>query len=299
MIKFITKHFWIFLLLGIILGLFVSYSSLLSPYIMYLLMIVLFLTSLKISLKETITSFKKPLLLIYLVFLVLIATPIIMYLLVKNILPSEYSLAVLILVAMPAGMATPAYSDIFKGNRSLSLVLAVTSSLIAPITIPLILFLITGAKYNLPILKMFYSLALMLVLPFVLATIIRRFTKKIIRKTQKYYSALSIIILIFVIAGGIAKIRETFFQILPEIIFPFIILFLITILLTLIGYYAIPRATKRTKISSALSTAYVNASLALVFTATFFGPKVLLLVTMQQFIGNFTVIGFGYLVRKN
>lgn len=297
MINFITKYFWIFFILGMILGLFVKLSSLVSPYIIYILMFVLFLTILKIDFSQIIKSFKKPFLIIYLTFLTLIIAPLLAYLLAKSILAPEYTLAILILFAMPAGMATPAYSDIFKGNTPLSLIVTTISSLLAPITIPIILLFITGTKYNLSFLSMFQTLAMIIFIPFILAFIIKKFAKTTISKTQKYYSAISVIAIMIIIMGAVAKIEKNI--ITTDIIFPAIILLLITIIITTISYFAIPKSIKRTKISSSLAIAYINSSLAIVFASGLFSSKTVLLIILHQFIGNLTLIGFGYLARRN
>ncbi len=287
-------------MLGILIGTFFPYSSLLTPYILYILMFVLFLTSLKIDLKKIFERIKNLKLVLYLISLILVISPLLLYYIFKPLVEQEYGLAILILLVMPAGMAVPVYATIFKGDKELALIITTLTSLLCPLTIPILIYLLSGIETDINFFKLFITLSTVIFIPFLSSTIFRKFLKKFIYNTKKYYSSISIIAITFIIIGAIAKVEVT--QIISNkglsIIFPFFLLFVLSTLLFLVGYLAAHKGNKESKITSSLSIAYMNSTLAIVIAAEFFSSETLLLVTLYQIPSTVTLISFGYLIRK-
>jgi len=296
----VSKYFWVFFLLGLLAGIFIKSSSILSPYILYFLMFAFFLSCLKIKNSNIIKKIKKPFLIIYLILLILIIVPTIIYLLVRNFIEFEYAIAILILLAMPAGMIVPTYATIFKGDKELALILAILTSLLCPITIPALIYLLSGIKTNINFLNMFTTLSMIIFIPFISAIIIKKTSPNFIQKTKQYYSSISILAVTLIIAGATAKIDfiptiSNDISIIPS----FTLLFAITFFLYLIGYYIVFNKNKKTKITSSLAMAYMNSGLAIVFAAEFFTAKTLLLVTLYQIPTTLGIIIFGSLIKNN
>ncbi len=200
---------------------------------------------------------------------------------------------------MPAGMSTPVYATIFKGDSELALIVSVITSLLCPLTIPFLIHFLAGIQTNINLFQMFGSLSMIIFVPFILSILFRKIGKAAIHNTEKYYSQVSILIITLIMAGAIAKVNVI--RALDggnSIIYPFFLLFVLALLLHIIGYCAIYKRDNKTRITSSLSTAYMNSTLAIVFAAEFFGPKTLLLVTLYQIPTNLVLIGFGYVVKK-
>lgn len=264
-----------------------------------MMMFVLFLSCLKINPEGIFEKVKDFKLVVYLALLILIIIPLLIYPLFNIFLKFEYGLAILILLLMPTGIAVPAYAIILRGDKELALVLSTITSLICPLTVPLLIYFLIGVKTELNFSHIFIALSAIIFIPFILSAIFRKIGKKIIKKTEKYYSSVSIVIITLIMAGAIAKVDAS--QIMNEnksIIYPFLSLFFLVILLHLIGYFAIYKKDVQTKITSSLSLAYMNSTLAIVFAAEFFGPETLLLVVLYQIPTNLALIVFGYLTKR-
>ena len=297
--EFITKYFWVFFASGILAGIFLPFSSLFAPYILYMLMFVLFLSCLKINTEEIIEKIKDFKLIFYLVFLILIIMPLLIYPLFNIFLKEEYSLAVLILLTMPAGMAVPIYATLFKGDKELALIISVITSLLCPLTVPVLIYFLTDVQTEVNPIQMFTNLSIIIFIPFILSIIFRKIGRKTIKNTKKYYSPISILIISLIITGATSKANVL--QIINDnksIIWPFLSLFILATLLHLIGYYTVYKKGQRTKITGSLALAYMNSTLAIVFASSFFGPETILLVILYQIPTNLVLITFGY-ISKN
>ncbi len=296
--QLIEKYYWLFFALGMALGWFVPQTiGFLSPYIMHMLVIVLFLTMLKIDVKDVFSHFKNPSLVIYLSTLILIISPIAFYYFSSVFLPLNYSLAILLLTAMPAGMSITAYAGIFKGNPSLALTLTTVTSLLAPFTVPSVIYFLTRSSLQINVLEMVVSLSGIIFMPFLLSLIFRKFVKKQIGKTERYFRPVSILLITMIMAASIAKISGKPLE-LDSLWLVVSFLFVLAAALHIIGYYAAFWRNKADKIASSLAVAYMNSTLAIVLASAFFGPETLLAVVLYQFPTNIVLILFGWIVGK-
>lgn len=296
--RLIEKYYWLFFAAGMALGWFVPRAvGFLSPYILHMLVIVLFLTMLKIDAKDVFSHFKNPFLVIYLSALVLIISPIALYYFSSMFLPMNYSLAILLLAAMPAGMSITAYAGIFKGNASLALTLTMVTSLLAPFTVPSIIYFLTGNSLQINVLDMLALLAEIIFAPFLFSALVRKVAAKQITKTEKYFRPVSILLVTMIMAASIAKISGNPLE-LGSLWLVILSLFILAAALHIIGYYAAFWRGKADKISSSLAVAYMNSTLTIVLASAFFGPETLLAVVLYQFPTNIVLILFGWIVGR-
>lgn len=295
----IEKYYWLFFALGMALGWFVPQAvGFLSQYILHMLVIVLFLTMLKIDANDVFSHFKNPFLIFYLSALILIISPIAFYYLSSIFLPLNYSFAILLLAAMPAGMSITAYAGIFKGNPSLTLTLTMVTSLLAPFTVPSIIYFLTGNSLQINVLEMLVLLAEIIFAPFLLSALVRKIAARQITKTEKYFRPVSILLITMIMAASIAKISGKPLE-LDSLWLVISFLFLLAAALHIIGYYAAFWRGKADRISSSLAVAYMNSTLAIVLASSFFGPETLLAVVLYQFPTNIVLILFGWIVGRN
>jgi bile acid:Na+ symporter, BASS family len=296
--RLIEKYYWLFFALGMALGWFgSSFVSFLSPYILHMLVIVLFLTMLKIDAKDVFSHFKNPFTIIYLSALILIISPIALYYFSSLFLPINYSLAILLLAAMPAGMSITAYAGIFKGNASLALTLTMITSLFAPFTVPAVIYFLTGNSLQINVLEMLVLLAEIIFAPFLLSALVRKTAAKQISKKEKCFRPFSILLITMIMAASIAKISGKPLE-LDSLWLAVSFLFFLAAVLHIIGYFAISWRCSADKISSSLAVAYMNSTLAIVLASLFFGPETLLAVVLYQFPTNIVLILFGWIVGR-
>ena len=73
---------------------------------------------------------------VFVVMMNMIVIPVLFYFPIK-FFDETLALGVLLVTSMPAGVATPALTDLLKGNTALSAGIVIATSLIAPVTDPL------------------------------------------------------------------------------------------------------------------------------------------------------------------
>lgn len=296
--RLIEKYYWLFFAAGMALGWFgSSVVSFLSPYILQMLLVVLFLTMLKIDVKEVFAGLKDAKIVSYFSALKLILIPVFFFYLSSLFLPVQYALAVLALASMPAGMSIAAYAGIMKGNASLALALTMITSMVAPFTIPAIFYFLTGSAIRINLLGMFLSLAGIIFAPLSVSILARKFALAHIEKKEKYFGSVSILIITAIMAASIAKVAGTPID-LNSVWLVMAFLFLFAAALHAIGYFSSPKADRSNKITLSLATAYMNSTLAIVIASSFFGPETLLAVVLYQFPTNIILILFGWIVGR-
>ncbi|MCP3685908.1 MAG: hypothetical protein GY861_24945 [bacterium] len=299
MLKFITDYFWLFFLAGIIAGIFLPAAAVLSPFVMYILMFVLFLSCLKMDMGNILTRIKDYKLVVYLVVIILVITPIVVYLIFKGFLEPEYALGFLLIAAMPSGMVTPVYATIFKADKELALVIVTITSLLCPITVPLIIYFLTGVETDFDVFGMFIKLCIIIFIPFALSILFRKIGKGIIKKTEEYYSPVSVLLIVLIISGALADANVlSFVGDFRSILSPFLLLFVLAALLHIAGYFAVFKRDTKTRAVSSIEIAYMNFTLALVVGQEFFGDKTVFIAALYQIHANIALITFIYIFKK-
>ena len=121
-----------------------------------------------------------PLLVFLLVFLKLIVMPIVCWGIVYLVIP-EYAISAALVGGAATAVAAPFFAFMVQADVVLVMVSLVTTSLLLPITLPLVLAFIGrlaqvegGIQVELPVLSMILSLSTMIVIPFAGAQLLRR-----------------------------------------------------------------------------------------------------------------------------
>lgn len=115
---------------SIALGLFFPEAfSRLGPYTTLFLQVIFFLSSLKLETSELLRAGKQWKTFLAANALILFALPVAVYLVATPLVP-DLSFALVLLAAMPVGMSLPLMVDVIAGDRSLALLLTISSSLL-------------------------------------------------------------------------------------------------------------------------------------------------------------------------
>lgn len=117
----------------------------------------------------------------------------------------DWALALLIMSAVPTGMTIALIADFIGGVTSLALVLTATTSLLAPLTVPLVFKLTVDAYVPIPVLNMFGSLFVTIVLPFIAAAFTKRHFPVAVAKGSEWFRGISTIAFGVLIAGLVAQ----------------------------------------------------------------------------------------------
>jgi len=271
-LKLAEKHFCLICVAATLGGLFVPVIGRpFVPYLSVLLMGILYLTCLKLDLARVASHLGRPARLVWMVLLVLVAVPFIEWGLAAVFVPG-FALGVLLLASMPSGMATASLIDVSGGDTELGLVMTTVTSLVCPVTVPLLMSL--ASPETIPpseILRRVGMLAIYILAPGAAAVVTRRLLPKWVERNTHNFTGGAIVALGLLIVAAMSKCSE------PALADPLrslgLLLFLsiaFTALLSVIGYFAIPRARLRERKALAVSTGYVNNALAIVFAAQFY-----------------------------
>jgi BASS family bile acid:Na+ symporter len=282
-INFIENNVPLFLIISIPLGLLFPYFAFLRNYITYLLMIVLFITFLKMDILEIVHHIKRPMLLLYIEGMSLIAAPIIVYF-ILTLLKFDYIVvaALVLLAAAPAGVASSAMTALTSGETSLNVIIIFVSHFIAPFTIPFLFFILFRKYIRLDYFNVLITMAKLILIPLVASFLSKQFFKEKINLVKERSSLLTIIP-IFLISLTIISINAPFIKSNPLqvakyllIVYPEYFFFMI------FGFVIVFWLNLKEKIAVSNSKTFTNVSIVMVLAFEFFDPKVALIIAIAQ-----------------
>lgn len=268
-------YFSIILISSILVGLiFANRFMLLAPFTTIFLMIILFLSALKIYPREIVNSINETryqvIILIATIF-ILVILPIVVFL-VTNLIYPILAPAFFILSLAPTGMTNPFLVDLMKGDKGLSLILVICTSLLAPLTIPFLINFILGDIVNFDFIGMFVSLTKIIFIPFVFAWIVKHFFSKKINQISDKFNNISTIFLGLLLATVVATYSEIIIETLlgREGIFYLIatlLFFIFTYIISFVFFYKVKKTERFTII---VCSVIMNFVLMVVIANQFF-----------------------------
>lgn len=297
--KFIEEKFWLLLIIALVLGLVSPFLGKdLSFLIIPSLMVILFLTYLKIDYLDILSHVKQPKFIAYVLCIYLLLIPAVLYAVVSFMHPS-LAISVLLLCSMPPGAAAPFLTDLMKGNTTLSIAVTFLSYIIAPFTVVALFFFLTQKTIQLDLWGLAQTLLLINFLPLIFSQIVRKYKKGLIKRTQTYFSVTNIVLITLMVYIIIAsQSQQILSQPLSSLISDTFWLFFIFTIHLIAGYYLAFWRKKDEKIALAVSKAYMNNALAIGLAFSFFEPRVIILMVLSEIPWNTTLGPFRYLLLK-
>lgn len=215
--------------------------------------------------------------------LMLVLFPIVVYLVAQVLVPTM-SLTLLLLAAMPAGMTAPFLTKLIGGREDYALVLTISTSLLAPITVPVVIKLLTGSIVAVSFMEMFSSLALVIFLPFALAQFVKKFFPRQLWRERRWHAIVSTILLLMIIAGIVAGQADYILGglLTGQTVKQLLVLVVFFAVLHLVGYWALGVRKRGERLATTVCLTYMNFTLAIVIANQFFGdPKVVVPVVLS------------------
>ncbi len=244
-----------------------------APYGSFLLMLIFFTSSLRLSLNE-LKNYAKDWKMVALTSLfMLVFLPVAMWL-PPRIFAPDWALPFLIVGAMPTGMTIALIAEYFGGKTTLALVITASTSLLAPFTIPLVFQFLIGKTVPIPALKLFLDLLYTIVLPFAVAAFVQRKAKKFVKRHDAWWRQISIIAFGVLVAGIVADTTAGSTIVLGWDEVGILIVMLIYLAgLTWLAYVMAWWRSPGEKATIALSMIYMNNTLALFIGNRYFGDQ--------------------------
>jgi BASS family bile acid:Na+ symporter len=294
LVKHVEKWFWVFCVGAVLTGLFVGPARLLiqypwnpgpgvEPLFRYswttkvFLGGILFFTGLKIDFRAAFRELARPWFLLYVVAMLMVVLPLGIYGLARWLLPG-FALGLLIVAAMPAGLAGSSLTDICKGNTGLALIVTMVTSAVCPLVTPLVISVAEGGASGgagwVLIGKQALLLAVLLFLPLAAAALFRRFFPALVERHREGLTGLSILSLSLLIISIMASVSDQFKDLVRRdprsAVWLILFMAFFSVSMHLAGYFLAPWRPVRDRAALSVNTAYVNNGLGMVFATTFF-----------------------------
>lgn len=272
-------------LLALVLGiLFPDWFKPLAPLSTPFLIIIFFTSSLRLELNELKSYASDWRMLVSANGVKLFVIPLLMWIPLHYFAP-DWALAFLIVGVVPTGLTIALIADLFGGKTSLAMLISATTSLLAPLTVPLVFWLILRQEIAVPVVSLFESLFLTIVVPFIVAMIVKTRAKKFVEKHDLWWREISLILFGVLVAGITADSVQG-----ATINLGWNELGIITVMLIFMGgaawlaYAVAAWRTPSERVTIALCMVYMNNTLALYLGDRFFHdqqvvPKLLIILT--------------------
>jgi len=218
-------------------------------------------------------------------------------------LPPVLAVGMMLLAASPGGTTANLYSYLFRGDVALNISLTAINSVIAVVTLPLIVnfsigYFMAGEEQVGIQLGKFVEVFAIVLLPVLLGMLVRRLRPAFARSMDKPVRIASVIILAIVIAGAFIANREILadnFGSLSGITAIFCVISLT------VGFFVprLLRVSRQQSIASAFEIGIHNATLAIVIAQTVIGSiEMSLPAAIYGVLMFFLAAGFGLLVNS-
>ena len=266
------------ILLSTIFGILIpSIGELISPYILVILGILLFLNLIQLEFQDLVSTFKKPKLLFILSIMKVIVIPVTMYLVTSQVSP-KHALSVLLLSGISTGLGAPFVTNYVGGKLSIIVGMVIVTSLAVPFILPMLVYVLFNTEFSIPIFDMILLLVVSLVFPLVTSGSIKKYLPKLATEIKKSSLPLSIILMDMINFAIFSNFSIYFYFESSFVIFTTVIAILLFVVFAITGYfmlYFINRDSSiRYKISGLIVMSYVNNILVTVFAQQFFGSQV-------------------------
>jgi bile acid:Na+ symporter, BASS family len=278
--KFVERWFVVFSLGAMALGLFLPRCGYFMKDIALLWLAgILFFTGLKLDFRAAFSHLRRPGLVVYATVVTMVLFPLAVYGLARLVLPEKLAYGVVIVAAMPAGMACSSLTDISRGNTELAVTVTLVTSLACPAITPWIIKLCTGISgggWGFMGRQALF-LAGVLLTPMAAAFIVKRVLPATVMKFRDAYTGLAMLSLSLLILAAMSGSSEKFMTMLKEnpaegaAVFAFMVGF--SALMHIAGYLMAPWRPMADRAALSVNAAYVNNGLAIVFATEFFLPK--------------------------
>ncbi len=283
LIRFVEKNVSLILLIGIPLGLLFPFFGFLKWSLKYILMFVLFVSFLKIDFTELFMFLKKPLLPLYVTVSNLLIIPAIIFFSARLLITEKSLLAaVLLLSAVPSGVASAAMTELSEGDGALTLVITIFSHFLAPASIPLLFYVLLGEVVKLNYAGISLTMAELILVPFGFALAFKTFFRKTASEIVKIGTFLTAVPISF-ISLIVMSVNAPFIYKHPVSVLKYLaIIYPIYFIFGILGLAESFFLNNKQKIAVANSKVFMNVSIGIVLAMQFFEPKTALIITLAQ-----------------
>lgn len=282
----IENNFSLLLILGAVLGFFTpSFGAYADEIVIFLTALLIFLSCADI---KTPDFLKVDVFHIALFTLLRFAVlPLVLFYIAHLTFP-EFSIGILLLALMPAGVAVASLCSMTGANVALGLSITILSSLLAPAFVPGV-FSFLGQVVNVDILSLFITLVLVVLAPIAVYYLGARRSFYLNDKIRQYNKSSSIIILSAILLIVVATQKDEFLSHLDKIYIGLIVMAVLYGVFYLFGYLYSLMIAKEQRIPFIFASGANNNSLAVGLAFAYFDPKVTLFIVLSEIVWSIYV----------
>ena len=261
----------IFSAMGVGIGL-PKFGRIFVPYPLYLMMLQLFFSFLKIDFLQAFHDIRKKAFLLFLLCLFkLCVIPVGLFFLTQALWP-EYAVPVLLLSGISTGVVAPFISGLLEASTLLVLMMVVASSLLSPFTLPALVSLLVGRTIDISFLVMVKILAMVIFLPASAAILLRSLSSFLLEKMGEFQFPVSLFLFACISLGVFAKYSSFFLETPMKVAETILVAFVLSVIYHLAGFLVMWKMKREDRLAGAISFAYMNNVLIVAFSSQFFGP---------------------------
>ena len=122
-------------------------------------------------------------------------------------LPEELALGVILVGCCPGGTASNVITYLAKGDLALSVGMTATTTLLAPLVTPLLVWLLAGTMVDVDTVGMLLSIVYVVIAPIVAGLLCQRFLRKLTERVTPYlpaFSSLTIAVVVAIVVSHVA-----------------------------------------------------------------------------------------------
>ncbi len=236
----------------------------------------------------------------------MIALPLVAFLIaILFKLPPELAVGLMIISFAPSGSTSNMFTNLAKGDVALSISLTAITSLITPFTIPLFAllsmryFLGSESVVEIPFLKTFIQLLVIIILPVILGMFMLSKWQKIADRAEPMIRIFSIVFLFLIVVVFIIKNRA---EMLGFFMQTGAATLTLNVLVLGLGYWLAKffQLSQKQAISIGYEVGIQNGALALIITGTIIGNNIMMIPAVTYSLLMFiTGFAFYWIMKKN
>ncbi|MGO9568122.1 MAG: bile acid:sodium symporter [Desulfomonilaceae bacterium] len=254
-----------------------------QPYLLCFMMLLLFLSFLKIDFGALLDTSRGSLLrLATMASVKLIILPTALYAIALFVMP-DYAVPILLLSGISTGVVAPFLATLVAADVATVLRMVIITSLVVPLSLPCLVKLLAGAELSIPLDLMIRLLALVIFVPMGSVLVLRKFVPRALEKIAQWQYPVSLLLFALVNLGVFSKYSSFFFQHPGKLLVCLAVAYALSVIYYLTGFLLVPGRQVRERLAAAVSLAVMNNVLVIVFSSHFFGPLSPTLAAMYMF----------------
>ncbi|MCA1961941.1 MAG: bile acid:sodium symporter [Desulfomonile sp.] len=273
-------------------------GTLFQPFILHFMMLLLFLSFIKIDFRALLDATPPALLrLAFLVAVKLVVLPTLLYWAALAIVP-DYAIPVLLLSGISTGVVAPFIATLVDADVVRVLRMVIVTSVLVPFSLPLLVKILAGAEITIPLEAMIQLLAMVIFVPMIAVLVARRLIPRVLNAITAYQFPITLTLFAIINLGVFSKYSSYFFVHPGQLLVSLVIVYVLSAMFYATGFAITPNRGLPNRLAAGVSLALMNNVLVIVFSSAFFGPLAPLLAAMYMFPFYTMIVPVRLLARR-